>query len=100
LRHATDVLKDGTLVTVSCAEGDEGKIYDGLLETEVTEELRGELPKLPLKIMLNVGNPQLALISSRCQMMVLVWRVWNSSSTIISVFIQKRFWNIRILTLI
>ena len=57
---ATDVLKDGTLVTVSCAEGDEGKIYDGLLETEVTEELRGELPKLPLKIMLNVGNPQLA----------------------------------------
>jgi len=57
---ATDVLKDGTLVTVSCAEGDEGKIYDGLLETEVTEEIRGELPKLPLKIMLNVGNPQLA----------------------------------------
>ncbi len=57
---ATDLLKDGTLVTVSCAEGDEGKIYDGLLETEVTEEVRGELPKLPLKIMLNVGNPQLA----------------------------------------
>jgi pyruvate,water dikinase len=57
---ATDTLKDGMLVTVSCAEGDEGKIYDGLLETEVTEEMRGELPKLPLKIMLNVGNPQLA----------------------------------------
>lgn len=57
---ATDLLKDGTLVTVSCAEGDEGKIYDGLLETEITEEVRGELPKLPLKIMLNVGNPQLA----------------------------------------
>lgn len=57
---ATDLLKDGTLVTVSCAEGDEGKIYDGLIETEVTEEVRGELPKLPLKIMLNVGNPQLA----------------------------------------
>ncbi|MDO9193744.1 MAG: phosphoenolpyruvate synthase, partial [Undibacterium sp.] len=57
---ATETLKDGMLVTVSCAEGDEGKIYDGLLETEVTEEMRGELPKLPLKIMLNVGNPQLA----------------------------------------
>ncbi|QJQ04715.1 phosphoenolpyruvate synthase [Undibacterium piscinae] len=57
---ATDALKDGMLVTVSCAEGDEGKIYDGLIETEVTEEIRGELPKLPLKIMLNVGNPQLA----------------------------------------
>ncbi|WP_025915440.1 phosphoenolpyruvate synthase [Herminiimonas sp. CN] len=57
---ATELLKDGTLVTVSCAEGDEGKIYDGLLETEVTEVARGELPKLPLKIMMNVGNPQLA----------------------------------------
>ncbi len=57
---ATDILKDGTFVTVSCAEGDEGKIYDGLLETEVSEVARGELPKLPTKIMLNVGNPQLA----------------------------------------
>src|SRR6195256_5268948 len=57
---ATDILKDGTFVTVSCAEGDEGKIYDGLLETEVTEVARGDLPKLPLKIMMNVGNPQLA----------------------------------------
>ncbi|MFC5475223.1 phosphoenolpyruvate synthase [Paraherbaspirillum soli] len=57
---ATEMLKDGTLVTVSCAEGDEGKIYDGLLETEVTEVARGELAKLPLKIMMNVGNPQLA----------------------------------------
>ncbi|MBM3337506.1 MAG: phosphoenolpyruvate synthase, partial [Betaproteobacteria bacterium] len=57
---ATDVLKDGTLVTVSCAEGDEGRIYDGLLETEISEAARGELPKLPLKIMMNVGNPQLA----------------------------------------
>jgi pyruvate,water dikinase len=57
---ATDVLKDGTFVTVSCAEGDEGKIYDGLLETEVSEVQRGELPPLKTKIMLNVGNPQLA----------------------------------------
>jgi len=57
---ATDVLKDGTLVTVSCAEGDEGRIYDGLLETEVTETVRGELPPIKTKIMLNVGNPQLA----------------------------------------
>ncbi|WP_334187168.1 phosphoenolpyruvate synthase [Noviherbaspirillum sp.] len=58
--NATDMLKDGTLVTVSCAEGDEGKIYDGLLETEVTEVSRGDLPSIPLKIMMNVGNPQLA----------------------------------------
>ncbi|MDK6076530.1 phosphoenolpyruvate synthase [Massilia varians] len=57
---ATESLKDGTFVTVSCAEGDEGKIYDGLLETEITEVSRGELPPIPTKIMLNVGNPQLA----------------------------------------
>jgi pyruvate,water dikinase len=57
---ATDLLKDGALVTVSCAEGDEGKVYDGLLESEVTEIARGDLPELPLKITLNVGNPQLA----------------------------------------
>ncbi|MDO9216038.1 MAG: PEP/pyruvate-binding domain-containing protein, partial [Lacisediminimonas sp.] len=57
---ATEVLKDGTLVTVSCAEGDEGRIYDGLLETEITEVTRGEMPELPLKITMNIGNPQLA----------------------------------------
>ncbi|WP_338849402.1 phosphoenolpyruvate synthase [Massilia sp. W12] len=57
---ATEVLSDGALVTVSCAEGDEGRIYDGLLETEVSEVERGVLPELPVKIMMNVGNPQLA----------------------------------------
>jgi len=58
--NATDLLKDGTLVTVSCAEGDTGRIYDGLLETEVTEVERGVMPKITTKIMMNVGNPQLA----------------------------------------
>jgi len=57
---ATELLKDGTLVTVSCAEGDEGKVYDGLLATEITEVARGALPPLPVKITMNVGNPQLA----------------------------------------
>ncbi|RRD67271.1 phosphoenolpyruvate synthase [Comamonadaceae bacterium OH2310_COT-174] len=57
---ATARLKDGALVTVSCAEGDTGKIYDGLLETEVTEVQRGEMPAIGTKIMMNVGNPQLA----------------------------------------
>lgn len=57
---ATDTLKDGTLVTVSCSEGDTGNIYDGLLETEITEVQRGEMPPLDVKIMMNVGNPQLA----------------------------------------
>jgi len=58
--NATEQLKDGTLVTVSCAEGDTGHIYDGLLETEVTEVQRGEMPEIATKIMMNVGNPQLA----------------------------------------
>ncbi len=57
---ATEKLKDGTLVTVSCSEGDTGFIYDGLLETEVTEVLRGEMPEIPVKITMNIGNPQLA----------------------------------------
>ena len=57
---ATSTLKDGMLVTVSCAEGDTGHIYDGLLETEVTEVQRGEMPPIDIKIMMNVGNPQLA----------------------------------------
>ena len=57
---ATERLKDGTLVTVSCSEGDTGLIYDGLLETEVTEVQRGDMPQIKTKIMMNVGNPQLA----------------------------------------
>jgi pyruvate, water dikinase len=58
--NATELLKDGTLVTVSCAEGDTGFVYDGLLETEVTEVQRGAMPKIKTKIAMNVGNPQLA----------------------------------------
>ena len=45
------------LVTVSCAEGDTGMIYDGLLETEVSEVQRGSMPDIPVKVMMNVGNP-------------------------------------------
>ena len=58
--NATDVLKEGRLVTVSCAEGDTGYVYDGQLETEVTDVETGTMPKVPAKIMMNVGNPQLA----------------------------------------
>ncbi|HEU4460018.1 MAG TPA: phosphoenolpyruvate synthase [Methylibium sp.] len=57
---ATETLKDGALVTVACSEGDTGYIYDGLLETEITEVKHEELPYCPIKIMMNVGNPQLA----------------------------------------
>ena len=57
---ATEKLHEGGLVTVSCAEGDTGFVYDGLLEAEVSEVTHGEMPYCPIKIMMNVGNPQLA----------------------------------------
>jgi pyruvate,water dikinase len=58
--HATDVLKEGATVTVSCAEGDTGNIYAGALEMDVETIQQGTLPTIPVKIMMNVGNPQLA----------------------------------------
>ncbi len=57
---ATETLHDGALVTVACSEGDTGHVYDGLLDTEVTEVARGEMPYCAVKIMMNVGNPTLA----------------------------------------
>jgi pyruvate,water dikinase len=57
---ATDHLKSDQLVTVSCAQGDTGFIYDGLLPTEISEVARGTMPEIATKIMMNVGNPQLA----------------------------------------
>ncbi|WP_455819609.1 phosphoenolpyruvate synthase [Pseudomonas cerasi] len=58
--NATDILKDGHKVTVSCAEGDTGYVYDELLDFEVKSSQVDEMPSLPLKIMMNVGNPDRA----------------------------------------
>jgi len=57
---ATTALGEGDLVTVSCAEGDTGYVYRGLLETEVSEVEAGQMPPIAVKLMMNVGNPQLA----------------------------------------
>ncbi len=57
---ATALLKEGQEVTVSCAEGDTGLIYEGLLKVEVTEVALDNMPAAPAKIMMNVGNPELA----------------------------------------
>ena len=57
---ATLKLMDQALVTVSCSEGDTGFIYDGLLDTEVTQVERGVMPPIATKIMMNIGNPSLA----------------------------------------
>ena len=57
---ATDIIADGTDVTVSCAEGDEGLVYAGRLEYERTKIELDSLPDIPVKIMMNVGNPDRA----------------------------------------
>ncbi len=58
--NATRVLRDGDEVTVSCAEGDTGFIYAGKLHFEVLEVSLDRMPKIPVKLAMNVGNPQLA----------------------------------------
>jgi pyruvate,water dikinase len=57
---ATTRIKDGIDVTVSCAEGDEGYIYEGRLQFEESEIELDSLPEIPVKIMMNVGNPDRA----------------------------------------
>ncbi|MBW8374596.1 phosphoenolpyruvate synthase [Stenotrophomonas sp.] len=58
--NATQLIQDGQQVTVSCAEGDTGFIYDGILEFERTSTDLGNMPPAPLKIMMNVANPERA----------------------------------------
>ena len=62
---ATDRLHDGTSVTVSCAEGDTGHVYAGLLEVHVDEVALDRMPPVGTKIMMNVGNPELAFAFRR-----------------------------------
>ncbi len=58
--NATEVLDENDEVTVSCAEGDTGYVYRGKLDFEVVTTDTGNLPEIPVKIMMNVGNPELA----------------------------------------
>lgn len=57
---ATSLISDGTDVTVSCAEGDTGYVYPGLIPFEVMRTELQDMPELPLKVMMNVGNPDRA----------------------------------------
>ena len=57
---ATNRLVDRASVTVSCAEGDTGNVYEGALAVEVTRRRLTEMPRIPVKISMNIGNPQLA----------------------------------------
>ena len=56
--NATEILKDGQAVTVSCAEGETGFVYQGLLEFEVQQIRVHDLPRPHTKVMMNVGNPE------------------------------------------
>lgn len=58
--NATELLTSGQEVTVSCAEGDTGLIYQGLLDVKVNRIALDNMPQAPVKIMMNVGNPELA----------------------------------------
>lgn len=58
--NATSTLTDGATVTVSCSEGETGYVYQGLLDYEVRRSSVDELPLLPTKVMMNVGNPDRA----------------------------------------
>ncbi len=58
--NATEVLNEGGSATVCCAEGDTGYVYRGKLEFEVITTDMGNLPDIPVKVMMNVGNPELA----------------------------------------
>ncbi len=62
---ATEKINKGTAITVSCAEGDTGYVYEGLLKFEHTATDTGKMPDLPVKIMMNVGNPSHAFTFSR-----------------------------------
>jgi pyruvate,water dikinase len=57
---ATQMLAEGEIVTASCAEGDTGHIYRGKLDFEVTTKDISAMPDIPVKVMMNVGNPELA----------------------------------------
>lgn len=63
--NATDSIKEGTDITVSCAEGDTGFIYEGKLDYSVTTSEVDNMPELPLKVMMNVGNPDRAFDFAR-----------------------------------
>jgi pyruvate,water dikinase len=58
--NATELLNDGDIVTVSCSEGETGIVYQGELQYEVTTQEDGELGDPPVKMMMNVGSPDMA----------------------------------------
>ena len=62
--NATDMLKDNEIITISCAEGEEGNIYEGELKYHIEEMTLDKDLVLPVKLMLNIGNPESCFANS------------------------------------
>ena len=87
---ATDVIKNEDIITLSCCEGDEGKVYPGALPFHIQDKDVGELPLTRTQILMNVGNPEQAFKLSTIPCEGLVSRDWNSSLPTSSVSTQWR----------
>jgi pyruvate,water dikinase len=87
---ATRTLAEGASVTVSCAEGDTGHVYEGKLEIEVVDVALDRMPPCPTKIMMNVGNPSSRSRSSGCPTRASGSRGSSSSSARTSACIPRR----------
>ncbi len=87
---ATRVLAEDDVVTVSCAEGDTGHVYAGLLEIEIIDIELDRMPPSPTKIMMNVATPSSRSSSSACPMRAWDSRGWSSSSIAMSASIPRR----------
>jgi phosphohistidine swiveling domain-containing protein len=87
--NATRELADGRPVTVSCAEGDTGFVYDGTLDFTVESTELDTMPDIPVKIMMNVGTPTRRSRSPGCRTPASAWPDSSSSSTGRSAFTPR-----------
>jgi len=78
--RATAILADGQAVTLSCAEGEEGRVYDGTLPFEGREIDLGAIPATRTAMMLNIATPARRCDGGGCPQPESAWRGWNSSS--------------------
>jgi pyruvate,water dikinase len=78
--NATETIADAELITVCCAEGDTGSVYRGRLDFEQQTVEIGAMPTPPVKIMMNVGNPDRAFDFGAIPNTVSDWHAWSSSS--------------------
>lgn len=90
---ASETLKADQDITLSCAEGDQGYVYDGILEFEETESSLNDIPDTRTRIMMNIASPAGAFRWWRlpAQGRASVWTAWNLSSTTSLEFTHRRW---------